>query len=106
MPSRHQRSVVLHICVLAAQATLAPMAAAALIAADNLSKPTLCAEEDNVHIALRAAPSQRVESFVVEARQPKYDIGVDHSEPNFANCPAFNDPVFHFANPGTFKLFD
>ena len=106
MLNRNQSLVVACICFVAAHIAPAETTAAGIIPADNLSKPTLCAEEDNVHIALRAAPLQHVESFVVEARQPTYEIGVDHSEPNFTNCPTFNDPVFHFANPGTFKLFD
>jgi len=73
--------------------------------ASNLTYPTIYEEEDNVHVALRPGSGRTISSFKIEARQPTYPIGVDHTEPGKFPPPG-NDPVYHFSNPGTFQLYD
>jgi hypothetical protein len=68
--------------------------------AANHSTPTLCAEEDNVNIPLLGD----VQSFVVEATHPTYDIGQDNCDPDFTNCPP-PEPGYPFL-PRVYSLFD
>lgn len=68
----------------------------------NLSRPTLCAEEDNVNIPLFA----RAASFTVEARHPEYAVGQDDCSPDFTGCEASEVP-FRFGDAQrVWKLFD
>ncbi len=69
--------------------------------ADNRSTATLCAEQDNVSIALTGA----VQSFVVEATHPGYQVGADNCAPDFTNCPDDPGPTYPFT-PHIYKLFD
>ena len=59
----------------------------AAIVSGNGSTPTLCAEEDNVNIPMAIAKGRRHVSFTIEAVHPSYDIGVDHRDADFTNCP-------------------
>jgi len=55
------------------------------VAVDNQSRPTLCAEEDNVYLRLQS-PAAR--GFRVEARHPAYigTLAVDRTAPDFSHC--------------------
>lgn len=70
-------------CVLwlGAGATAAP----ATVTVENKTRPTACAEEDNVSLALSGRGIAR---FRVEALQPPYlaGIGADTTAPDFSNC--------------------
>jgi hypothetical protein len=69
--------------------------------AENCSTATLCAEQDNVNVALTGS----VRSFVVEATHPTYQVGTDDCTPNFRDCPDPSAPMYPFA-PHVYKLFD
>jgi hypothetical protein len=59
----------------------------------NASKPTLCAESDNVNLTLA---SPQVKGFSIEARHPAY-IGAlvaDRSAPDFHNCDMSGEPTY------------
>jgi hypothetical protein len=57
------------------------------VAVDNRSRPTLCAEEDNVDVRLQSAA---VHTFRIEAEHPSYigTLMVDRTAPDFAHCDA------------------
>lgn len=57
----------------------------ASVTVENQTKPTACAEEDNVSLTLRG---QGIARFRVEALQPPYlaDIQADVTAPDFSNC--------------------
>ncbi len=59
----------------------------------NQSEPTLCAEKDNVSIAL---VSKAVQSFRIEATHPAYlpTLKADSMAPDFASCDMAADPAF------------
>ncbi|MGE3935217.1 MAG: hypothetical protein AB7F67_18290 [Rhodospirillaceae bacterium] len=97
------RAIAALLCLLG----LASAAAAQEIAveASNRSVPTLCAEEDNVHISL-AAPAIR--RFRIEARHPAYigTLNVDRWAPDFSHCTAMaTGPEYDFA-PRRVTLFE
>src|SRR6185436_8759272 len=62
----------------------------------NASRPTRCAEEDNVYVKL-VAPG--VTSFRVSAEHPQYIAAVkrDRTAPDFTHCDMSHDPRFDFA---------
>src|SRR5258705_11436210 len=62
----------------ASQASRAIAASSAAIYTQNKSKPTLCAEEDNVNVPLAISKGRHHVSFTIEAFHPSYEIGVDH----------------------------
>lgn len=74
----------------------------ATASASNLSKPTACAEDDNVNIPLVSASPLR--SFTIEATHPTYNVGQDNCAANFDNCPP-PAPGYSFS-PAVVKLFD
>lgn len=82
-------------------AALPALAEAPPTTARNLSTPTLCAEEDNVNIPV----SGDVGAFVIEARHPVYEVGLDTCQADFRNCPPAGGDDFLFT-PGEWKLFD
>jgi len=57
------------------------------VAVDNQSRPTLCAEEDNVDLRLQLPA---VRAFRIEAEHPSYirTLAVDRTAPDFAHCDA------------------
>jgi hypothetical protein len=61
----------------------------------NASKPTLCAEEDNVYLKFESPQAKR---FTIEAAHPAYigTIVVDRWAPDFTHCDMSNDPSFKF----------
>lgn len=82
-----------------------PVAAAPLaIHAENATKPTQCAEEDNVYVKLFSPDATR---FTVEALQPAYMAGVrdDVKGPNFTNCKISAAKDFTFS-PKTVVLYE
>lgn len=60
-------------------------AAPATVTVENHTRPTACAEEDNVSLTLRG---QGIARFRVEALQPDYlaSIEADRTAPDFSNC--------------------
>ena len=69
----------------------------------NNSYTTMCAEFDNVNIPLFG----NINSFVIEATHPKYNVGGDYScASNFTNCPT--DPTYtNYPFPAyVYTLFD
>jgi hypothetical protein len=62
----------------------------------NASRPTRCAEEDNVYVRLAGAGVRR---FTVKAQHPPYigALRVDSTAPDFTSCNMSGDPSF----PGT-----
>ena len=69
----------------------------------NLTRPTQCAEEDNVRVDL-AGPARR---FTSSATHPAYlnELKADNMAPDFAHCNMSADPVYTFT-PGTTTLFE
>ena len=78
-------------------ATLGVAKAADDLAVDatNASKPTLCAEEDNVYLKFESPQAKR---FTIEAAHPAYigTIVVDRWAPDFTHCDMSTDPSFKF----------
>jgi hypothetical protein len=74
------------------------------VEAINASKPTRCAETDNVYVKLR---SPDVRTFRVEATHPHYlrDLKADTVAPDFGRCDMSRDPVFR-ATPRQVVLHD
>lgn len=70
----------------------------------NASRPTLCAEEDNVYVKL---VGEGLRAFRIEARHPVYieNLRVDHMAPDFAGCDMSGDPAFTFT-PRTVVLYE
>lgn len=70
----------------------------------NASRPTLCAEEDNVYVKL---VGEGVRALRIEARHPVYieDLRVDNMAPDFSGCDMSGDPVFTFT-PRSLVLFE
>ncbi len=75
----------------------APAAAQQAMPAEavNASRPTRCAEEDNVYIKFR---SPRVRAFVVEAAHPRYlgNLDAESRAPDFTSCDMSHDRVYGF----------
>ena len=90
------RNAPLAACVLLL-ATIGVAKAADDLAVDvsNASKPTLCAEEDNVYLKFE---SQQAKRFTIEAVHPAYmgTIVVDRWAPDFTHCDMSKDPSFKF----------
>lgn len=70
------------------------------VCAANLSTPTLCAEEDNVNIPIFGD----LQSFVIEATHPAYNVGTDNCEADFTNCPGA-EPGYPFT-PHIISLYN
>ncbi|HUI07091.1 MAG TPA: hypothetical protein VL486_08795 [Verrucomicrobiae bacterium] len=68
--------------------------------ATNASTSTLCAEEDNVNVAL----SGQVKAFSIEATHPMYAVSNSDCSANFSNCPP-PETGYPFT-PLVAKLFD
>ena len=90
----HQASLAASVLLLAA---LGAANAADDLAVDvtNASKPTLCAEEDNVYLKFESPQAKR---FTVEAAHPAYmgTIVVDRWAPDFTHCDMSKDRSFKF----------
>ncbi len=70
----------------------------------NASRPTDCAEEDNLYVTLSG---DGIAAFRIEATLPVYLRKglIDHTAADFTSCDMRNDPVFWFA-PQTRTLFE
>ncbi|MGI4777597.1 MAG: hypothetical protein ACRYGA_05690 [Janthinobacterium lividum] len=85
--------------------TVAAQAAPLSVTVDNQTRPTACAEEDNVSLVLStAAGKSPVARFRVEALPPVYlaDVDKDIAAPDFSACDFDGgthptDPAFRFA---------
>jgi hypothetical protein len=71
--------------------------------AQNSSKRTLCAEEDNVAIPIFS--SSTLQSFTLVARHPNYDFSIDSCAANFVNCSTTTNTDFTFT-PDDPVLYD
>jgi hypothetical protein len=84
----------------------APVVDAGKVAVDvvNASRPTRCAEEDNVYVKLIG---DGIAGFRIEATHPPYlgRVAEDATAPDFSHCDMSNDPVFP-AEPRTATLFE
>ncbi len=71
---------------------------------ENASRPTRCAEEDNVYVKLIGAGITRLR---VEARHPAYlqDLREDRTAPDFSDCDVWHDPSYAF-EPRDVVLFE
>jgi hypothetical protein len=72
---------------------------------ENLSKPTNCAEFDNVYFTLT---NPQVRRFEIEVSAPVYlaDMKTDSTGPDFANCEAMKDDPKHTFTPKTLTLYE
>lgn len=70
----------------------------------NASKPTLCAEEDNIYVKF---VGEGVQALRIEARHPVYiqNLRVDHMAPDFSGCDMSGDPAYAFT-PRSLVLFE
>lgn len=70
----------------------------------DASRPTRCAEEDNVDVPIRG---EGVAAFRVVAEHPPYVASIveDSTAPDFTDCDMSNDPVFRFT-PRTVVLHE
>lgn len=97
MKSAAAAGLAIAMFVTAGLAVSPPLHAAALVAAENRSTATTCAEVDNVDVRLSGGGIRR---FTIEARHPAYlrDIPSDDGGADFSGCPDFglSDPVFRF----------
>ena len=96
-------------CACAALAALAVPACSfaadpTAVVVENASRPTLCAETDNVYLKLT---SPAVRQFAIEASQPAYagTIVADRTAPDFRNCDMSADPVHH-AEPRRVTIYE
>ncbi len=71
--------------------------------AQNFSRPTMCAEEDNVSVPLFAPAG--LGTLEIIASHPQYDFFNDNCSSNFANCSIDSADDFTFT-PGEQVLFD
>jgi hypothetical protein len=77
---------------------------AALVAIAGASRPTACAEEDNVTIEMRG---NGITSFTITALPPPYldTVAIDSTAPDFSSCQISGAADHRFA-PRTLRLLD
>jgi len=103
-----RRAMAICLLVLGAAGSLAgaPVRAAEPVAVSvvNASRPTRCAEEDNVYVQLLGAGVGR---FVIRAQHPPYIslVQTDSTAPDFTACDMSQDPSFPFT-PRTVVLHE
>ena len=94
---RSARAIAGAVIVASAVASASPVTAASTdghaVEVENQSEPVLCAEKDNIAVALS---SPNVRSFRIEAGHPVYGgmIQRDSFEPDWTACDMSDDPVF------------
>lgn len=78
--------------------------AATMVEVVNASKPTVCAEEDNVYVKLIG---QGLRALRIEARHPAYieNLSIDSTAPDYTGCDMSGDPVYPFI-PRSLVLFE
>jgi hypothetical protein len=93
-------AIALLLLALPACAQAAPLHVEAV----NASKPTRCAEADNIYVRLI---SPRVQRFTIEARHPAYlsAMTADDKAPDFGNCRTSRDPAFR-STPREVTLYE
>jgi hypothetical protein len=103
-PSGLGLALVLALLAACLAMPVAAQAAPLTVRAENATKPTQCAEEDNVYVKLF---SKEVTRFRVAALQPAYmrPGTVDVTGPNFANCTMSDKQDFRFT-PKEVVLFE
>jgi hypothetical protein len=75
--------------------------------AENRTVGTLCAEHDNVNVALvPSRPGLSITSFEIAATHPTYPFDSDHGQEDFTNCPPPTHADTFYSNPGTFVIHD
>jgi len=101
-------SMTLLVAGCAATGATTPITVATSIATPvdfvNASRPTQCAEEDNVYVKLTGPAISR---FRIRAEHPPYLAGIttDLTAPDFTSCDMSNDPKFDF-EPRTTILYE
>lgn len=82
-------------CSTGAQRSQASTPPSQRVSVVNASKPTRCAEEDNVYVKLLASG---ITAFRIGAEHPPYIelVREDSTAPDFTDCDMSNDPVFPF----------
>jgi hypothetical protein len=87
--------VILRIVVVLFAIVCSGFVQAATVHIENATKPTRCAESDNVYVKFSGAG---ISHFTIEARHPPYlrSIAKDESAPNFTACDQTHDPSFRF----------
>lgn len=75
-----------------------------LVTLTNASRPTACAEEDNIYLKLSG---ERVGALRIEATFPAYlsSTATDSTAPDFRHCDMSGDPAYPFT-PQSWTLFD
>jgi hypothetical protein len=70
----------------------------------DASKPTRCAEEDNIYVKLVA---EGIRSLSLSAEHPPYirAVSTDSTAPDFTHCDMSGDPKFEFS-PRTLTLYE
>jgi hypothetical protein len=70
----------------------------------DASRPTRCAEEDNIHVPMRG---EGIAAFRIVAEHPPYiaSVAEERSAPDFTDCDMSNDPVHRFT-PRTVVLHE
>lgn len=76
---------------------------AATFRAINHSSKTLCAESDNVTVALSG---NSVLSFDIDVTHPDYAYTLDNRNPDFRNCPSQGGQDYPFPQPFDRKVYD
>ena len=93
-------------CAAISTTTLTPVATPVATSVDfvNASRPTRCAEEDNVYVKLEGPD---ISAFRIRAEHPPYvaAITTDLTAPDFTACDMSNDPSFAF-EPRTIILYE
>lgn len=99
-------TISLCLCLLVVSRLLADSGGATPTAVEvvNASRPTRCAEEDNLYVKLVGAG---VQAMRIEARHPVYlaDLQADSTQPNFTGCDMSGDPA-HAFTPNTLVLYE
>ena len=95
---------VLLVCLAVAACQHAPEPAGADVEFVNASRPTQCAEEDNIYIKILG---ERIQRFRIRAEHPTYidTVRQDSTAPDFSHCDMSSDPSFIF-EPRTVVLYD
>lgn len=99
-----RRSAPIALLVLATAWAGASLAAPVAVDFINASRPTRCAEEDNIDVRLQGLG---IAAFRIVATHPPYidQVHEDSTAPDFTACDMSHDPVFHFT-PRTTVLYE
>ncbi len=92
------------LLLLAGCSPIAASGGPAAVEVVNASRPTRCAEEDNVYVKFLGPD---IKGFRLAVRHPSYidDIAADSTAPDFSQCDMSHDPSFPFT-PRDVTLYD